>query len=74
MLLTMLLTSLPYLYCSCPNMELPMVPSGIATPKLSAIVAPVTAKVCVSSSLPLPWKDGEYARNGTFSLVWSVPV
>ena len=44
-------------------------PSGMATPKLSAMVAPITAKVRVSSSLPLPFMDGEYARNGTFSLV-----
>lgn len=36
-----------------------MVLSGIGTPKLSAIVAPITANVEVSSSLPLPVKDGE---------------
>ncbi len=44
------------------------------TPKLSAIVAPMTANVSDAVSSPLPSKDGEYAINGTLSLVWSVPV
>ena len=46
-----------------------MVPSGMATPKLSAIVAPITAKVSQSESAPCPCMDGEYAKNGTSSLV-----
>ena len=49
-------------------------PSGISTPKFSATVAPITANVSVSGSPPLPLNDGEYATNGTFSLVWSVPL
>ena len=51
-----------------------MVPSGMETPKLSAAVAPMTANVSASGSSPLPFMDGDHARNGTFSLVWSVPV
>ena len=47
-----------------------MVPSGIFTPKSSAIVAPMMAKVSVSGSSPLPFIALEYARNGTFSLVF----
>lgn len=54
--------------------DFPIVPSGILTPKFSAIVAPIIANVSVSSSLPQPSIAGEYARKGTFSLVWSVPV
>ena len=46
-----------------------MVPSGILTPKLSAMVAPITAKVSLVSSFPLSVSDGEYAINGTCSLV-----
>ena len=44
------------------------------TPKLSAIVAPMTANVSAPASAPLPSKDGEYAIKGTLSLVWSLPV
>ena len=49
--------------------EFPMVPSGIFTPKLSATVAPTTAKVSVSGSFPPPVIDFEYNKRGTFSLV-----
>ena len=51
-----------------------MVCSGMSSPKFSTMVAPITAKVSCSGSLPLPSMDLEYARKGTFSLVWSVPV
>ena len=37
----------------------PIVCSGISKPKLSATVAPMTAKVSASGSLPLPCKEGE---------------
>ncbi len=47
-------------------MECPIVPSGILTPKLSAIVAPIMANVSAASSSPASFIDGEYARNGTF--------
>lgn len=59
---------------SCPRIEWPIVPSGMAMPKLSVMVAPITAKVSASISAPGVCIDREYARNGTFSLVWSVPV
>ena len=51
-----------------------MVSSGMAMPKLSVMVAPITAKVSASTSAPGVCIDRAYARNGTFSLVWSVPV
>lgn len=45
------------------RMEYPMVPSGIFTPKSSAMVAPMMAKVSVSGSSPLSLNALEYARN-----------
>ena len=41
-------------HTSFPNILPPMVPSGIFTPKFSAMVAPTAANVSVSSSLPAP--------------------
>ena len=61
-------------YFNSLSIDFPIVPFGIVTPKLSAIVAPITAKVSSEGILPPPLMDGEYARNGTFSFVWSVPV
>ena len=56
-------------YMSSERMDVPMVPLGIATPKLSAMVAPMVAKVSRSSSLPWNFIDGEYDTNGTYSRV-----
>ena len=42
-----------YFYFSRSRMEYPMVPSGIFTPKSSAMVAPMMAKVSVSGRSPL---------------------
>lgn len=56
-------------YFSLSRIESPMVPSGIFTPKSSAMVAPMIAKVSVSGSSPLSLHALEYARNGTFSRV-----
>ena len=61
-------------YFKFSSRDLPIVPSGISTPKLSATVAPTTANVSSSGSSPLPVMEGEYARKGTFSRVWSVPL
>ena len=59
----------PNPYFNLLKIDSPIVPSGIFTPKLSTIVAPITAKVFWSSSLPLPVMDGEYHSIGTISLV-----
>ena len=56
------------------KIESPMVPFGIFTIKLSAMVAPITANVSFSGRGPPPVIEGDHARNGTFSLVWSVPL
>ena len=61
-------------YISLSKTELPMVPSGMATPKFSATDAPITAKVSSFSSAPPLSIRFEYATKGTYSLVWSVPV
>ena len=39
-----------------------------------AAKAGAAANVSESGSFPYPSIDGEYAKNGTISLVWSVPV
>ena len=59
---------------NCLSREVPMVPSGISTPKLSAMVQPILANVSPGSSRFPPAMEGEYTSSGTFSLVWSVPV
>jgi hypothetical protein len=46
-------------YFSSSRIDEPMVFSGIFTPKLSVAVAPITPKVSVSGSSPLPFIDGE---------------
>lgn len=56
-------------YFSFSSQETPMVFSGMATPKLSAMVAPITAKVSGDLISPLPSMDLEYAKNGTISRV-----
>ena len=51
-----------------PKMDLPIAPSGMGTAKLSATVAPITAKVSSFSSAP-PFIPFAYAMKGTYSLV-----
>ena len=51
-----------------------MVPSGMDTPKLSAMVAPMTAKESASGRGPPSAILLDQARKGTYSRVWSVPV
>ena len=70
-----------YVICACIYFQskisfigVPIVSSGIATPKFAAIVAPMSAKESDSGRLPLIVSFGEYRRSGTYSLVWSVPV
>ena len=54
-----LLQNIYNLYLNCSKIEVPMVPSGIFTSKLSATVAPITPKVSVSGNFPPSFKDGE---------------
>ena len=56
-------------YSNSDKTDSPIVPSGISTPKLSAIVAPITANVSRPSIFPFCSMEGEYAMNGTYSLV-----
>lgn len=63
----------PVGYTSASSSDTPMVPPGIGMPKFSATVAPTTPKLSCSCSGPEDFNEGEYARKGTFSLVWSVP-
>ena len=46
-------------YFSSSKIDVPIVPSGIFTSKLSAIVAPITANVSESGSFPYPSIDEE---------------
>ena len=46
-------------HTSSSSTEYPIVPSGIFTPKLSATVAPITAKVSPAGSFPFPFIEGE---------------
>ena len=62
-----------YYYTNLSNTDSPIVFFGILILKLSAIVAPITAKLSLLSKIPWPFIDGEYAKNGTYSLVWSLP-
>ena len=52
-----------------PRTDFPIIPSFGSNPKFSKMVAPITPKVSCSSMGPLPVKDGDQARNGTFSRV-----
>ena len=56
------------------KIDFPIVPFGICTSKLSAIVAPISAKLLPVPNWPWFFIDGEYAKNGTYSLVWSLPL
>ena len=58
-----------FAYFNSSKIELPIVPSGIESPKLSVIVAPIIAKVEASFNFFGSFMDDEYARNGPFSLV-----
>ena len=46
-------------YNSCSKREVPMVPSGIFTPKFSAMVAPITAKVGLTPRFFPSFMEGE---------------